>query len=268
MSDSIEFLVRHGEALLFVYVLADQLGVPVPAVPALLAMGALASAGKLSFGVALLLSVVASLLADIVWYVLGRTRGNRVLRLLCKISLEPDSCVRRTEDVFLRYGVRSLVIAKFVPGLSTVAPPLAGIVGVSLPRFTLYSTVAAILWAGGWGGLGYLAGDALQHVADETGRFGTVLVSFVVGAAAVYALVKWIQRRLFLRNLRIARITPEGLKATFDAGSPAVVIDLRSDLDVATEPWAIPGAMRMSAEALEKRHHEIPRDREVIVYCS
>jgi membrane protein DedA with SNARE-associated domain len=190
MSNSVEFLLRHGEALLFVYVLADQLGVPVPAVPALLAMGALAAAGKLSFGVALLLSVVASLLADIVWYVLGRTGGSRVLRVLCKISLEPDSCVRRTEDVFLRYGVRSLIIAKFVPGLSTVAPPLAGIVGVSLPRFTLYSTVAAALWAGGWGGLGYLAGDALQHVADETGRFGTVLVSFVVGAAAVYVLVK------------------------------------------------------------------------------
>jgi membrane protein DedA with SNARE-associated domain len=99
MSDSVEFLLRHGEALLFVYVLADQLGVPVPAVPALLAMGALAAAGKLSFGVALLLSVVASLLADIVWYVLGRTGGSRVLRVLCKISLEPDSCVRRTEDV-------------------------------------------------------------------------------------------------------------------------------------------------------------------------
>jgi len=126
----------------------------------------------------------------------------------------------------------------------------------------------ATLWAGVWAGLGYLAGDALQHVADETGRFGTVLVSFVVVGAAVYVLVKWIQRRLFLRNLRIARVTPEGLKATLDAGSPALVIDLRSDLDVATTPWVIPDALRISADGLEKRHHEIPRDREVIVYCS
>lgn len=268
MSDTVEFLLRHGEALLFVYVLADQLGVPVPAVPALLAMGALAAAGKLNFGVALLLSVVASLLADTVWYVFGRTRGSRVLRVLCRISLEPDSCVRRTEEVFLRYGVRSLVIAKFVPGLSTVAPPLAGIVGVSLPRFTMYSAVAAALWAGGWGGLGYLAGETLQRVADESGRFGTVLVSFVATAVAVYVLVKWIQRRLFLRNLRIARITPDGLKATLDAGASVLVIDLRSELDVATAPWVIPGALRISAEGLEERHQEIPRDREVVVYCS
>jgi membrane protein DedA with SNARE-associated domain len=139
VNDLVDFVVRHSEALIFFYVFADQLGIPLPAVPALLAMGALAAVGKINFGVAVLLSFVASLLADIIWYMLGRARGNDVLRLLCKISLEPDSCVRRTEDVFLRYGVRSLIVAKFVPGLSTVAPPLAGMVGVSVPRFVVYS---------------------------------------------------------------------------------------------------------------------------------
>jgi membrane protein DedA with SNARE-associated domain len=267
MSETVDFLFRHGEAFIFLYVFADQLGVPVPAVPALLAMGALAAAGKLSLGVALVLSVLASLLADTVWYVLGRTRGSRVLRLLCKISLEPDSCVRRTEDIFLRYGVRSLVVAKFVPGLSTVAPPLAGVIGVAMPRFLVYSG-GAVLWVGVWSGLGYLAGNALRHVADASGRFGTMLVVFVAAAVVLYILAKWIQRRLFLRSLRIARITAEELKKALDAGHTALVLDLRSKLDIAVDPWMIPGSLQISAEDLAERHQEIPRDREVVLYCS
>ena len=183
MSEIADFVVRHGEILIFLYVLADQLGVPIPAVPALLVMGALAGAGKVNAVLAVPLSVVASLLADLVWYALGRTQGARVLKLLCKISLEPDSCVRRTEDVFLRYGVRSLIIAKFVPGLSTVGPPLAGVVGVGVPRFAVYSALAALLWVLAWGGLGYLAGDALQRVADQSGRVGTAAGAIAVDAS-------------------------------------------------------------------------------------
>jgi membrane protein DedA with SNARE-associated domain len=268
MNDLIAFVVRHGEAFVFVYVFADQIGIPVPAVPALLAMGALAALGKLNFGLALLASVVASLIADTIWYVLGRARGHQVLRLLCKISLEPDSCVRRTEDVFVRYGVRSLIVAKFVPGLSTVAPPLAGMVGVSVPRFTLYSILAALLWAGTWSLLGYLAGDALQRVTDLSGRLGTALVALVAAGAIVYIAVKWIQRRRFLRGLRIARVSQAELKRDIDAGKSVLIVDLRSEVDVAANPFVIPGALRIAAEELEQRHHNIPRDRDVILYCS
>lgn len=268
MDDVVSFIVRHGEVFIFLYVLADQLGVPVPAVPALLAMGALAGAGKINAGLALALSVVASLMADTVWYALGRTRGSGVLRLVCKVSLEPDSCVRRTESVFLRYGARALIFAKFVPGLGTVAPPLAGIVGVTLPRFAFYSALAALLWAGTWGSLGYLAGDALEHVANESGRLGTSLFALVAAGVVVYVVVKWIQRRLFLRNLRIARISQEELKMAIDTAAPMLVVDLRSALDVDTAPYVIPGALRIAAEDLERRHQEIPRDRDVIVYCS
>ncbi|PYO50065.1 MAG: sulfurtransferase [Candidatus Rokuibacteriota bacterium] len=268
MSHFVDFVIRHGEALVFVYVFADQIGVPLPAVPALLAMGALAAVGKLNFALALGLSVVASLLADTIWYTLGRTRGSRVLRLLCKISLEPDSCVRRTEEIFLRYGVRSLVIAKFIPGLSTVAPPLAGMVGVGLPRFAVYSALAALLWAGTWGGLGYLAGDALQRVTVESGRLGTRLATLVATAVVIYIVVKWVQRRRFLHSLRIARVSQEELKHDLDAGTAVFVVDLRSELDVAAFPFAIPGALRIAAEELERRHQDIPRDRDVIVYCS
>jgi membrane protein DedA with SNARE-associated domain len=268
VNDLVSFFIRHGEAFMFLYVFADQLGVPLPAVPALLAMGALGAAGKLNFGLALLLSVAATVLADATWYTLGRARGSHVLRLLCKISLEPDSCVRRTEDVFLRYGVRALVVAKFVPGLGTVAPPLAGMVGVSVPRFALYSALGALLWAGTWSSLGYVAGDALAHVMDETGRFGTVLLSLVAAAVAGYVIVKWIQRQRFLRSLRIARMSQDELKRDLDAGNPVFVVDLRSALDVAATPFVIPGALRIAAEELERRHERIPRDRDVVVYCS
>jgi hypothetical protein len=160
------------------------------------------------------------------------------------------------------------VIAKFIPGLSTVAPPLAGMVGVGLPRFATYSAVAALLWAGTWGGLGYLAGDALKRVTVETGRLGTTLVTLVGAAVVVYIVVKWVQRRRFLRSLRVARVSQEELKRDLDAGEAVFVVDLRSELDVAAIPFTIPGALRIAAEELERRHHDIPRDRDVIVYCS
>ena len=268
MTDILDFVVRHSEILIFLYVFADQVGIPVPAVPGLLAMGALAATGKISVPLALASSVGGSLLADFIWYGLGRRRGEQVLRVLCKISLEPDSCVRRTEDVFLRYGLRSLIFAKFVPGLSTVAPPLAGMIGVGLPRFAAYSALAALLWAGSWGGLGYFAGEALQQVTDQSGRFGRLAVAFVAACLVVYVLVKWIQRQLFLRGLRTARIDQEELMRQLDAGEPVVIVDLRSELDVAAVPFMIPRSLRIAPEELERRHQEIPRDRDIVLYCS
>jgi membrane protein DedA with SNARE-associated domain len=152
VSDILAFVVQHAEIVLFLYVLADQLGVPIPAAPILLAAGGLAAAGRLSLPGAVGLGVLASLVADLIWYTVGRLRGSRVLGLLCRVSLEPDTCVRRTENVFLRHGVRFLLFAKFVPGLGTVGPPLAGIVRVGVLRFAIYSGAGAFLWAGAWWG--------------------------------------------------------------------------------------------------------------------
>src|SRR5262245_7301022 len=131
MTETINFLLQHGYAVVFWWVLAEQLGLPIPAVPVLLAAGALSGPGKLDFGMTLALGTLASLTSDTAWYALGRYRGGPVLSFLCRISLEPDSCVRRTHDTFSRHGVRSLLIAKFVPGLNTAAPPLAGMIGMS-----------------------------------------------------------------------------------------------------------------------------------------
>ena len=217
---------------------------------------------------ALGLIVAACLLADLIWYSLGRRLGSRVLRLLCKISLEPDSCVRRTEDVFIRYGVRALLVTKFVPGLGAVAPPLAGMVGVGAPRFMMYSALGALLWGGTWGSLGYLAGGTVKPLPYPGQRAGTLAAAVVAAGVVGYVLTKWIKRRRFLRKLSIARITPEELKRDLASGTPLLVMDLRSELDVGLAPYVIPGALRIAAEELERRHAEIPRDREVVVYCS
>jgi len=268
ISQIADFVIRHGELLAFLYVFADQLGVPLPAIPALIGIGALAAAGKINTGLTLALIVAACLLADLIWYTLGRRMGSRVLRLLCKISLEPDSCVRRTENIFLRYGVRALLVTKFVPGLGAVAPPLAGVVGIGARRFALYSALGGLLWGGTWTAVGYLAGDAVKELPYHGGRVGAVLAVVVVLGVVGYVMSKWIRRRRFLRSLWIARISPEELKADLASGTPTLVVDLRSDLDVGTAPYVIPGALRIAAEELERRHAEIPRDREVVVYCS
>ncbi len=268
MNDLLEFIVRHGEVILLAYVFADQVGVPLPAVPVLLAAGALAAAGKLSFPAGMLVAVVGSLAADLIWYALGRLRGAAVLRALCKISLEPDSCVRRTETVFLRHGVRSLLVAKFVPGLSTVAPPLAGMVGVGIVTFSLYSAAAGLLWAGAWMALGFAVGDALESVAARTSH-GAAIGGGVLGAViAGYVAFKWIERRRFLRGLRTARISPDDLKRLLDAGDRPLIVDLRTPLDVQAVPYVIPGARRIDPEELERQSRELPRDREIVVYCS
>ena len=269
MSDTLQSLVQYGYLLLFAFVLAEQIGLPVPAVPVLLGVGALAGSGRMSLTLAFGAALAASLPPDLVWYELGRRRGNHVLRHLCRISLEPDSCVRRTEDLFVKQGRKTLVIAKFLPGLSTVAPPLAGMVGIGRLQFIALDIAALILWAGTWMGLGYVFSDALELVASRAARLGN-WTAVVIGAAfGAYILIKFVQRRRFLRGLRIARITPDELKGRLDKGDDTfVIVDTRSVLDVNAAPYAIPGAMWIAAEDIERRRHDLPRDREIILYCS
>ena len=268
MDEPIQFLVRHGYAVLFMGVLVGQIGLAVPAVPFLLAAGALAGSGELSFVSATTVAVVAALLSDALWFELGRRRGSRVLSLLCRISLEPDSCVKRTENAFIRYGVGSLLIAKFIPGLNTVAPPLAGIFRIRVPRFLLYDTLGTILWVGSFAALGYLFTDQLGQVAARAVQLGTLLALILAGALAAYITYKYVQRQRLLHRLRVARITAEELRQKLESGEEVMIVDLRQQLDVQAAPSRIPGALRMAMEELEKRHQEIPRDRDIVLYCS
>jgi membrane protein DedA with SNARE-associated domain len=268
LNETFSFLVDHGYTVLFVWIFAEQIGLPLPATPLLLAAGALAGQGELNIVLCIADSVLASLVSDTIWYHIGRVRGGKVLSLLCRISLEPDSCVRKTETSFERNGARSLLIAKFVPGLNTMAPPLAGIIGMRLRRFLLFDTLGALLYIGSAIVLGYIFSDQLEDVAEYASRLGTWLLVIIGGALAAYIIWKYIQRQRFIRQLRIARVTPEELKEKIARGEEVVIVDLRSSIDFEAEPLTIPGAIRMANEQIEQEYEKIPRDREVILFCT
>jgi membrane protein DedA with SNARE-associated domain len=262
------FLVQHRYAVLFGAVLLEQLGLPLPAAPLLLAAGSLAGMGRMSFAAALGLAALASLLADSAWYEVGRRKGARVLGLLCRLSLEPDSCVRRAQDVFALHGARTLLVAKFVPGLSTIATPLAGIVRMRRVRFLGCDAIGALLWAGTYLAVGRLFARQLQVVGRLLEDAGGSALRVVLVLLLAWAAYKWMERRRFLRALRVARITPEELKARMDGGEPVLVLDLRHASDFEAGPVTIPGALRVSTQELAVRHAEIPRDREIVLYCT
>lgn len=268
MNEVSAFLVEYGEIVLVAVVFAEQIGLPLPAIPVLLAAGALAGVGKMNLAVAVSLSVIACFAGDLVWYELGRHRGRQALNLLCRISLEPDSCVRRTETFFSRHGLRALVMAKFIPGLSTITPALAGLFGVSGKRFLLYNGLGALLWTVAFVGPGYLFSNQLEAIAAQAARLGLSLVVILGAGLAAYIAYKFVHRQRLLRELRIARISAGELKRLMDDGQEVLVVDLRGALDHEADPFTIPGALRMTAEELEHRHHEIPRHRDVILFCA
>jgi len=268
MDGIIDILVRHGYVILFGWVFAEQIGLPIPAVPILMAAGALAGTGRLSLAAALAAAGIASLASDTIWYWIGRTRGGRVLGWLCRISLEPDSCVRRTQHTFSVHGAPSLLIAKFVPGFSTAAPPLAGIIGMPVLRFVVFTGLGGLIWAGLFIGLGWLFSNQLEKVADSVQSMGSWVLALVVAAFGAYIVWKFVSRQRFLRRLRIARITPEELKAKLDAGESMMLVDVRHHDDFAAEPSIIPGALHLTTEELEARHGEIPRERDIVLYCT
>jgi membrane protein DedA with SNARE-associated domain len=266
--EALEFLVRYGYLVLFAVVLGEQLGLPLIGAPVLLAAGALSGTGRFWLPAALALPVVACLLGDLIWFELGRRRGAAILSFLCRISLEPDSCVRRTEDIFSRWGARVLLIAKFIPGLNNVAPPLAGVVQMPLGRFLRNDAGGAALWTLVYVGLGYLFSAQLEAVGLALAGLGHGAALVIGAALGGYVTWKYYQRRRFLRSLRMARITPEELMARIQSGAAPVIFDLRNAEHATVDGLRIPGAVHIDPAELERRHGEIPRDREVTLYCS
>jgi membrane protein DedA with SNARE-associated domain len=262
------FLEHYGVVILPALVVAEQIGVPLPAVPALLAVGALAAHGRISIPLVLGAISCVSLAMDFVWYELGRRRGPVILAKLCRLSVEPDSCVRRAESVFARHGARGLLAAKFLPGLTTVMPPLAGVFAVARPRFALYDLAGVLLWAGTWLSVGYFFSGAIALIIARAAALGRLLGFVVVGSLAGYILVKYVRRHLFLRRLRMARISPEVLKRRLDAGEDVTIIDLRTPLEVAATPYAIPGSRWLPADAIDEHEAEFLRLRDLVLYCA
>jgi membrane protein DedA with SNARE-associated domain/rhodanese-related sulfurtransferase len=268
MNQFIELLVKHGAAVLFVAVFVEQMGVPLPSLPWLFAAGALVGAGKIHWSVALGASALGSLLADLIWFYLGRHYGNRVLALLCRISLEPDTCVRRTQDIFHRHGMQAVVVAKFIPGLSTLASPLAGNSGFSIVRFLLFDCVGSSLYVGTFIVAGILFSRQLEQIMTALGGLGNSTLAVVAGLVALYIGYKYFQRHRLLRELRMARITVDELHQKLEAGETLMILDLRPRAELEQNPSSIQGALHMTMDEVEHRQQEIPHDRDIILYCS
>ena len=268
MHRTLEFLINHGYVVLLGWVFAEQLGLPLPSLPVMLAAGALAGSGQLSFWGSLMLVALGSIVADFLWYMLGRKKGVRVLQVLCKISLEPDSCVRRTEGLFSRQGARSLLVAKFVPGLNTVAPPLAGIFHMRPRKFLLFDGLGSLIWGFSVLGTGFVFSQQIERIAEWAARLGGWLLVLLLSALAAYIAWKFLARQKFLRDLRIARITATELKQKIDSGEELAIVDLRHSLDFEADPESIPGALRIDAKDLEASSDQLPHGREVILYCT
>ena len=261
-------LLTYGYFLIFGRVLLEQDGLPLPATPILLAAGALTATEHMNFPAALLAGTLACLSADISWFFFGRRYGHVVLRLLCKFSLESTVCVRRTHDAFGKRGAYTLLFAKFVPGLSIVAPPVAGQTGMSLRRFLVFDTGGSIVWAGSLLLAGRVFGDLISKdpsVLDWLGRFGGLLLILgILGflGSRIY------RRQSFMRKFRTARLEPQTLKDMLDAGEPVYIVDLRHPLELVPDPFTLPGAHHVSPDALAQRSSEIPLDRDIILYCT
>lgn len=268
MDEILQFILHHGYLVLVAWVFAEQLGLPLPSIPVLLAGGALAGTGNVDLTLVVLFPAAGTVLADVIWYEIGRHKGASVLNMICKISLEPDSCVRNTENRFARNGPNALLVAKFVPGLNTAAPPLAGMLGMRLPRFLLYDGAGSLIYNALFVVLGFVFSHQLEKIARIALGLGFGLLLLVVAGFVLYIAWKYFQRQRFLRSLRINRITPEELKEKLEAGGGLTVVDLRHSVDFESDPNTIPGAFYLPSEELDQRYEEIPQDQEIVLYCT
>jgi|SRR5579862_341422 len=268
MNEFSQLIAQYGPVLVFMNVLMDQLGLPTPAIPALIVAGALAADGRLSASELFGVGVVATLIADSVWYAAGRRYGNRVMKALCRVSLTPDSCVSQTQTLFERWGLNALLIANFIPGLATIAPPLAGATGIGWPRFLFLSTLGASLWVGAGLGVGMVFKEQIEHILGALERTGTVAVMAVGTLCVAYIAYKWWDRQRFFAMLRVARINVDELYQLMATGAIPVIVDVRSQTARTLEPRRIPGALHVPLHAVGQHAKDLPRDRDIILYCT
>jgi membrane protein DedA with SNARE-associated domain/rhodanese-related sulfurtransferase len=259
---------QYGLLIVGLNVLFNQIGLPVPVVPTLMLAGTLAAKGDLPFFELFSVAVIACLIADCAWYWVGEKYGIRVLKTLCRISLEPDSCVNQTQSQFDRWGVNSLIVAKFVPGWSTIAPPLAGALAIGWLRFVALSTLAAMLWVGAGLLGGMIFQSQIERLLIQLDRYGSIAVIGALLLFAGYIAYKWWERRRFYKMLRMARISVAELNTLIQNGAHPLIIDVRSATARELEPHWIPGALAISLSDVDAHLKDLPKDRDIILYCT
>jgi len=264
----LQFLHTYGYPVVFAAVLADNLGLPIPSFFVVLFAAAMGAQGRFTIPGLVAVSLVGALSGDFVWYGLGRVRGRPILRTLCSLSLSPDSCVSRTEDFFERNGLKSLLVAKFIPGLNTVGPPLAGMLKLSPVRFGLFDLGGAGLWTGAAITLGLAFRSELDWLTAWLQAFGPTSGLILLTVFLGWIALKWVERRRFYQLLERSRITVGELRELIDKGEAPVIVDLRSTLSMSSEGVKIPGAIHIPPHEFSSRHAAIPRGRPVVMVCT
>jgi membrane protein DedA with SNARE-associated domain len=267
VTPDVQAIVHHGYLWLFIFALLERIGLPLLVTPIMIAAGAVAGLGDLSLAGIVAVAVVASEIGDILWYELGRLGGSSVLRLLCRISLEPGSCVRKSEDSFARHTTQALISSKFLPGVGHLAAPIAGLSGMSRERFLVINALGSLLWALCFALAGYIPARKLPIdvlLEEALGWLFALLLVVLIGNV----IYKWVQRQKFIKSLRVVRLAPQELKAAMDRGERPFVVDLRHELEFLVDPRTVPTAVRIAPDELPVRGAEIPRDRDIILYCT
>jgi membrane protein DedA with SNARE-associated domain/rhodanese-related sulfurtransferase len=268
MHDLLPLLIAHGIAIVFGITLAARVGAPVPAAPLLVVAGGVAMAGRISLLLCLAVAIVANIIGDAVWYQAGRWRGHRVMKLLCQISLSPDTCVRQSENILTRWGGSSLIAAKFLPGVSVVAAPMAGALGMSWRRFLFFAFVAALIWSSLFLALGVLFSREIDRVLDLMTSFGAATAGAIALALGLLIGYRWARRRLMLSDRYAPRISVHELREMMRRGDPPVVIDVRSQVPGYEDDARVPGALVIALADLPAAVPGLPRDRDIVLYCS
>lgn len=261
-------LEDYGLSLVFGNVLLEQLGLPIPAVPTMVVAGAFAVEGRYPLAAVLAAAFAACVIGDGALYLVGRLFGHRVMKLLCSVSLSPDSCVRQTSLRFERWGGWTLVLGKFLPGIGTIAPPLAAVMRVGWPRFLLLSSLGSALWAGIAVGAGALFHAQVNEILAGLEELGGSALVALGGLVIGYVALKWWERRRFYKTLRMARITVEELHALMDRREDPVVVDLRALSDRISDGRSIPGARAIDLVEIDRQLGQFPKDRDIVFFCS
>jgi membrane protein DedA with SNARE-associated domain/rhodanese-related sulfurtransferase len=267
MQQLVGLLNHYGIALVFGWVLLTRLGLPVPAVPLIVVAGSLTVSGRLAVADVLAASMLGNLLAESVWFQVGRRFGYRGLNYLCRLSLSPDLCVRQSETVVGRWGGLSLVAAKFIPGVSLLAAPMAGALRMRPLRFVAFQLAGAALWTLAYLLPGRWFSRQIAHLLGMLADAGTV-----ASLALVLAIVLWLAlrywRRQALRKPGIARVSVAELRELMASGTAPIVIDVRSAAGRQVDNRRIPGALAIELEHIESATAAFARDSHVVLYCN
>jgi len=260
----LHLLTSHPYAILLASALLERIGLPLFLSPVLVGAGALAAAGQMRLDIGFWIALLACVIGDVLWFELGRKRGDSVLSTLCRISFEPDTCVRRSK-VFLEKGTsRTIFFAKWLPGVSHIIPAVAGLAGVSRRQFMVANTVGTAVFVLSLMLAGYLPVEHMSVVP----RVGSVVFEAGLALIVTNVVVKYIQRRRFFRELYKSRITPQDLREMIDAGVKVVIVDLRHPLDSVADPRVIPGAIRMLPDDVTEKASALPAEEDIVLYCT